>query len=167
MGQKYKPAFTSGSSWLTGALPLKTTMEWLFAGAKSMDDTDNEAPKVIYDAEGVYSVKLSMSNVWGTDVKEVATGITISPILGINSLETEAISAYPIPFKEHLFIRFTEEGTYGVEMFNSLGQLIMNQQESVSNGTAIQLTPHAVAGIYFVVVKQNNKIVKKFKVTKL
>lgn len=87
-----------GYPGIVGSLNISTTALWTLpgatdapAGARGLYDTPATISKAVtYGAAGVYDVKLALSNLWGTAVKELPQYITISETTGINPIVIDA-----------------------------------------------------------------------------
>lgn len=63
-------------------------------------------------------------------------------------------------------IRFANEGTYAIEVFDAAGKMIDAKETTVADGENIHLSVNGAAGIYFINIKQDTKILKALKVIK-
>ena len=80
-------------------------------------------------------------------------------VVGIEELSPN-ISMYPNPAHDWLFINNSGEGPVELEMYNSVGQLVI-KQESIDKGITNVSTKNLVSGIYIALVKSNGSLVRK------
>lgn len=82
---------------------------------------------------------------------------------GINPIELAGLAAFPNPFADRLTIQSSLQGEYGIEIINSMGQVIksLKTQENLLNLDLKELQ----RGLYFIKVKMgpNEKSIKVLK----
>lgn len=108
--------------------------------------------------------------VTGTDANGCSADLVfsqaVSPCTGISVLNSSnsSILVYPNPGSGLFYVKSTEYANSEIEVYNSIGQLILKQDLS-SEVTSLNLTTYA-SGIYTLRVKTNNSSLQLFKLVK-
>lgn len=163
--------FATGAPFIAGTnYQITTTPTWSTAKAATISDATGNSnagqANVSYSKTGIYDVKLTLTNDWGSDSKtfsfiEVAVGS------GIQDHEIEAAyNAYPNPFIDNVMIRFANGGTYDIEVFDIAGKLTHVEKATVAAGEHANLAVNGSAGTYFINIKKDGKTLKALKVIK-
>lgn len=162
------PVLALGVPMMEGVRPVTfESAKWILDGASIFNTDDNGNAVVQYDKDGKYPVTLTLTNSWGSTSKTLYDYITISGGTGVEGNETvENMLIYPNPFVESVNILFASDGKYSVDVFNVNGQKVGTQAYEVSAGQACNLSFKAPEGLYYVMVMQNGKCIKTFKVSK-
>jgi hypothetical protein len=74
------------------------------------------------------------------------------------------ISLFPNPFRERVTINYEEERPHELEVINALGQSVLIQKLNASE-TEIDLKDHE-SGLYIFTIKQENRVLKAYKLIK-
>ena len=157
--------FISGSIFKVETKPVWKLEEAQIKGAVT---GTGESGNVVaaYPSEGEFNATLTLENGWGS-VSKTYRSVTVTKGVGISDSELGiAYNAYPNPFVNELNVRFANEGTYSIEVFDATGKMIEAKETTVANGGDIHLTVNGAAGIYFINIKQDAKILKALKVIK-
>lgn len=148
------PNMTAGSSWLGGNVPLKTSMEWSFPGAATVEKADTETPVVTYDKPGEYEATLKLNNVWGTSIKTMV--VTVDKGTGIEKISMKNnISVYPTTFEDFIHVRVMDGGNYKLKLLTPAGMLVALKNVSASDNEVINFEANAGAGSYLLVVEKD------------
>ncbi|MDA3909748.1 MAG: T9SS type A sorting domain-containing protein [Bacteroidales bacterium] len=125
------------------------SMEWNFGDNQFLPTTSNEGNPVFnYPGDGSYTVTLTVYNDCGSD----QTSQTIEIITtDINLSDKEALSIYPNPVKDILYIQ--GEGLSNLKIYAIDGRLLMNEKE-IQNGFMID-TDQLESGLYIITIFQN------------
>ena len=127
------------------------------------DKAGGEA-KAIYSETGDYRTTLTLSNGWGSDVKEIDV-ITVYPT-GIEDVAIEEMQAFPNPFENEVYVSFVEEGIYTVELYDNAGRMLNQSSVAATAGEIVNIPVDGEAGIYFIKVKGEGGLLKVMKVAK-
>ncbi len=114
-----------------------------------------------FNAAGVYSVKLVVSNSYGTDTLLKENYITIMTV-GLSELEErEVVSIYPNPASNEVNIVMKENNSNTIfELFNSIGERIELSSDSIDNYRIN--TSDLANGVYFLRIQNaGNSYFKK------
>ena len=160
--------FAAGAPFISGTnYKIETLPSWKIRGASMLlatgDKAEGEA-KAIYSETGDYRTTLTLSNGWGSDVKEIDV-ITVYPT-GIEDVAIEEMQAFPNPFENEVCVSFVEDGVYTVEIYDNTGRMLDQVSLSATAGEAYPITVDGVSGIYFIKVKGDAGLLKVMKVAK-
>ncbi len=147
---------------------------WTFEGGIPATSND-AAPTVAYLEEGNFNVSLIVGNVSGIGeeiIKEEYILVEEVIILGVDDVLKDAISVYPNPTSGIVNVTVAgQEGKITVEVFNMLGQKVLEQKNEETSGAqrsvTLDLASHVKANQMLVVkvtVGENSgsyKIVKQ------
>lgn len=164
--------FGTGAPFIQGdKYKIQTQPSWKLEEASDIrvsEGTDLAgSATAIYKKDGVYSATLTLANGWGEATKTFQFVTVDGSGVGIPESELGvAYNAYPNPFVNELYVRFADEGTYTIEVFDAAGKLVETQETTVADGGDIHLSVNGAAGIYFINIKQDAKILKALKVIK-
>ncbi len=130
--------------------------DWTFQGATPLSSSVPNPSGIIYTDEGIYTVRLEVSN--GSDSDQEVKAQYISIVVGIEEhLNIEQLLVYPNPtdgiFNLKISSRSNQQLTYSI--FNPQGKLIMSKESNLVTGDntfQIDLEKHA-AGIYLITLK--------------
>ena len=124
-------------------------------------------PSHTYATSGMYEVCLTVANGAGQDVN--CQDIDIVVTSNEEALAAATINAYPSPFTDALTV---ELGAFSgknarLSLFNSLGQLVQQEQTGSSAQSLSLYADTLPAGIYRLVVEVEGRMVKVLSVSKL
>jgi len=116
-------------SYTDNSINIPTSWNWSFPGGNPSSSTQQNPSMICYATPGTYSVTLSATNAYGTDIETMTNLITVNNCTGISeSLAGSGISIYPNPFSEATSISYEllgkaliNIGVYGLD-----GRLIQN-----------------------------------------
>ncbi|MBR2980570.1 MAG: T9SS type A sorting domain-containing protein, partial [Odoribacter sp.] len=156
--------FISGNNYKIETLPI-----WSLKRASIISSSGNKdagMAKAIYSSEGDYTATLTLANGWGSDTKTIEV-VEVKPT-GIedNVSVEDMMQAFPNPFENEVYVNFTEDGVYTVELYGNAGRML---NKALLNATAGEVYPIAVdgeAGIYFIKIKGEGGLLKVMKVAK-
>ncbi|MGO3184500.1 MAG: alkaline phosphatase PhoX [Aequorivita sp.] len=114
---------------------------WRFEGGIPATSTD-PAPTVAYLDQGNFNVSLTVGNVAGMGTEVVKEDyILVEEILGLDESLKDAISVYPNPTDGIVNVAVTnQEGEIIVEVFNMLGQKVLEEKNSTIHGNRRMVT---------------------------
>ena len=164
--------YGTGAPFISGSIfKVETKPSWKLEEAQIQGDITGtgEAGSVVaaYPSEGEFNAILTLENGWGSVSKTYRSVTVKDGGVGFADNELEiAYNAYPNPFVDELNIRFANEGTYAIEVFDAAGKKIDAKETTVADGENIHLSVNGAAGIYFINIKQDTKILKALKVIK-
>ena len=164
--------YGTGAPFISGSIfKVETKPSWKLEEAQIQGDITGtgEAGSVVaaYPSEGEFNAILTLENGWGSVSKTYRSVTVTDGGVGFADNELEiAYNAYPNPFVDELNIRFANEGTYAIEVFDAAGKMIDAKETTVADGENIHLSVNGAAGIYFINIKQDTKILKALKVIK-
>lgn len=161
-----EPNMTAGSSWLGGNVPLKTSMEWSFPNAETINLDDPNKPVVTYNAPGEYECKLTMKNVWGTSVKTVMVTVTEATSVGTISMK-DNVTVYPTAFEKEVNVRIAEGGEYMIKLYNLTGAMVALKKVNCMNDEVVMIDTQIPAGNYMLTVDKDGIRQVTTKVVKL
>lgn len=149
---------------------ILTNPEWQLAGSSAVSEetgnSENGSVKAVYNTQGMYDAKLTLTNGWGSDTKT----FSYVQIDNTGALSNESISdaykVFPNPFIEELNLQFLKSGNYQIEVVNLAGQLVSKKILTVSDNEFIRINVNGPKGTYLVSVKENGKLLKVMKVIK-
>jgi PKD repeat protein len=122
---------------------------WHFDGGDPQESNE-ENPAIVYPAEGVYSVSLTVANENGEDTKVKENYITVKPKTGITDISTDSFRIFPNPANDELNITGNIAPT-AVRVYNITGQLMY---ETTQCTTAMKISVSSMsAGVYFVEIE--------------
>ncbi len=78
----------------------------------------------------------------------------------VNQVSIESLSVYPNPTDDLLFVKsyaFTNQGVVGVDVCNSLGQIVWSQQGILNHSEALNLSDLST-GMYFIRIFSNDRV---------
>ena len=164
--------YGTGAPFISGSIfKVETKPSWKLEEAQIQGDITGtgEAGSVVaaYPSEGEFNAILTLENGWGSVSKTYRSVTVTDGGVGFADNELEiAYNAYPNPFVDELNIRFANEGTYAIEVCDAAGKMIDAKETTVADGENIHLSVNGAAGIYFINIKQDTKILKALKVIK-
>lgn len=164
-------AYGPGAPFITGEnYRIETLPSWkLGLDAKITEASQNTSTagtiKASYGKGGLYDATLTLTNGWGSD-KETFQYVKVNDGVGIADNEVGDYNAYPNPFENEVNVQFVNSGSYYVEIHNVVGQLISTKVIAANAGEFVRMTIEGEAGIYFVTIRENEKIVKNLKLIK-
>jgi len=136
--------------------------QWEITGAENFS-FDVQNPSVVFNRAGVYTVKLTVSNLAGENTIEKTDfmEIFIDPVTGIDyNFLSKQISVYPNPAKNELNIIAEGLQINQLKVFNTLGQLVFMQAiKAQSSQIDISATPK---GFYILQIETNKGEVRKY-----
>ena len=80
-------------------------------------------------------------------------------VVGIEEVSPN-ISIYPNPAHDWLFINNSVEGPVELELYNSVGQLVI-KQESIEKGISNVSIKNVVSGMYIAIVRSSGSLIQK------
>ena len=83
---------------------------------------------------------------------------------GVEKEIVENMYVYPNPFVKDVNLRFANDGVYDIKVYDAQGRLVTEQLYNADKGEICTLSIDNGAGMYYVVVSQNGKCLKSFKV---
>ncbi len=86
--------------------------------------------------------------------KEPCDTLTTFPVFSENIKKASKFKLYPNPVIDMLTIDINEEGNYNIEMYNTKGDLLLQQNFCLGNRVDLTIFP---SGIYFIIISNNNK----------
>ncbi|MDR0364249.1 MAG: PKD domain-containing protein [Bacteroidales bacterium] len=124
-----------------------TKWKWNFEGGLPATSSERN-PTISYPNEGKYAVSLTVTNEFGSDVKEINSYIVVSPI-SINEIDENQIAVYPNPNTIGIFTLENEGIPLGsvIQMYDMTGREIMTRTMDQKNMT-IDLSAYP-SGAYF------------------
>jgi glycosyl hydrolase, family 85 len=159
--KKVVPEFVPSTSWLPGSTELKATLTWEFPGAATVDQEDEEAPVVTYNQKGEFNASLTVSNAWGTDTQSQL--ISVSDPTGVHDNVQNELC---ITYEDVLKVTVAKEGTYIVNVYNSIGNLVDSRFMDCTANQTIQMPIKTPIGIYLVTVEKDGVVLKSEKIIK-
>ena len=160
--------FAPGTPFISGdKYKITTVPSWTYKGATTVTsegDGESGSSDVFYQKPGTYSATLTLENGWGKSDKTI-NFIEIDPT-GIEDMTLDEMMAFPNPFVDDVYVRFTDEGAYKVEIFDNAGRLINSSGISVAAGEMVNIPVNGGSGIYFIKVRNSDSLLKVMKVVK-
>ncbi len=105
-----------GYPGIPGSLEIKTAPAWTLEGANYTQDDAAHTATATYPAAGKYSAQLTLSNLWGSDVRELPDYVEITVAEGIDELFQSApegtIRAYDVQGRPVTQEQMRQPGTY-------------------------------------------------------
>ncbi|MBQ3554996.1 MAG: T9SS type A sorting domain-containing protein [Bacteroidales bacterium] len=158
-----------GMPILPGSLEVKTTAKWDVAPGTLSETGGTVAAgtaKVSYSAEGQYTPKLTLENMWGNDSKTIDF-ITITAESGLEDAVVEEMGVYPNPFTDFVNIMFTQEGVYTAQIVALDGRLIESKVMSVSANEGVRIDINGESGAYILrILNEKGVAVRTMKIIK-
>lgn len=156
-----------GYPGITGSLEIKTTPQWNLEGATLPSNTNAENINVTYGNPGTFDASLTITNMWGSHSEELLDYILIEGIgTGFEDENILSMMVYPNPFVDTVNVKFSQGGTYVVDVVNIAGQLVTTSTLNAADGELIKLKFNAPKGSYLLRITQNGKVIKTVKVMK-
>ncbi len=163
-------SFATGAPFISGEIfEIKTVPSWTYRGATLVSgsgDGESGSSTVKYSEEGIYSATLTLSNGWGSDTKTINYIEITADASGIEDVSIEEMRAFPNPFVNEVYVRFAEEGTYMVELYDTAGRLIGSNSLSVNAGDMINIPVNGQPGMYFMKVYSGDTLLKTMSLIK-
>ncbi len=132
-----------------------TAYEWEFPGA--VPATSNEPnPSVTYNNPGMFTVKLSTSNEFGSDTKTQLNYINVFTSVGNDNLTIkDNIVIYPNPATDYLHIKTSAETPLQqCKLFNLMGKEVLSTYPTQLSNTSFHLTTKQFpSGMYLLSLK--------------
>ena len=163
--------FGTGAPFISGTnFKIETTPSWKLDGANiTIPATGNGeagSVSVTYPTEGNYDATLTLTNGWGS-VSKTFSSVQVGAGVGIEEEDlAAAYEAYPNPFYNDLNVRFATEGNYTINIYNANGALIDQIVANVEAGESLPVVVNGGAGVYFINVVKDGKIMDALKVIK-
>ena len=161
-------AFAPGAPFIAGdKYKITTVPSWSYKKASvvsSKGNGESGSSEVFYQQPGTYSATLTLENGWGKSDKTI-NFIEIAPT-GIEDMTLDEMMAFPNPFVDDVYVRFTDEGVYKVEIFDNAGRLVNSSSISVGSGEMVNIPVNGASGIYFIKVRNSDSLLKVMKVIK-
>lgn len=159
---------TVGVPSLTGVYNVTfESAKWMVEGAKLQNASGNEV-EAIFPATGEYPITVTATNSWGTTTKTVTDYIVVDPtgINGVNADNEAGYMIYPREFENKADVLFAKEGTFVVSVYNVAGALVANNVLNARAGEVQEISlGNAQKGTYVVVIKNEGKAVRSFKIS--
>lgn len=159
------PSIVPGSTWLSGNTKVEATLTWDFKGAANVDLSNIEAPVVTYEEEGNYPATLTVTNAYGTDVKEVTVKVEKGGV-GIEDINKDYVTITPTVFTDNVAVGLIDAGTYTMTVYDSKGMLVKRLQKDCVNNETVHIDLDVTSGIYLLKVMKNDMILKSAKIIK-
>ena len=160
--------FSPGTPFISGdKYKITTVPSWTYKGATTVSSNGNGesgSSDVFYQKPGTYSATLTLENGWGKNSKTI-NFVEIDPT-GIEDMTLDQMMAFPNPFVDDVYVRFTDEGVYKVEIFDNAGRLVNSSSISVGSGEMVNIPVNGASGIYFIKVRNSDSLLKVMKVIK-
>lgn len=144
----------------------QTSNQPLYVG---MDRNFDHSNALYYDVSGYWQ----NSAIKGSLLIHPIVGPTIRAAVGINEIKSTPkeglIKVYPNPANEQITVTangLNEKNNYKIELYNTIGSLV--KTEEFTNGKVLLNISELQAGLYFVVLKENNTTLsqQKFLITR-
>ena len=159
---------TVGVPSLTGVYNVTfESAKWMVEGAKLQNASGNEV-EALFPATGEYPITVTATNSWGTTTKTVTDYIVVDPtgINGVNADSEAGYMIYPREFENKADVLFAKEGTFVVSVYNVAGALVANNVLNARAGEVQEISlGNAQKGTYVVVIKNEGKAVRSFKIS--
>ena len=156
-----------GQSVYFSDLSLNTpeSWEWDFEGGDPATSGDQN-PTIIYEAEGVFDVSLTVTNPNGSDTKTEEDYISVLPLSLIDDLGNQnTFHIQPNPVKDVLTViqKGNGNGGFSAFIFNAQGRFLMTKKLDEKE-TRFDMSEFE-SGLYFLKIgtTQNEKIIKFIK----
>ena len=159
----------AGYPGITGNLDVKTEAKWTLgeSGDAALIKEVGNAATVTYSFGGKKDIKLSLSNIWGTDSITIPEIIDIDgPLSNIDNPTEDSFAIYPNPFKESVNLCFATSGRYYIDIFSDSGSHIQSTPVNVSNKDVANITITGKKGLYLIKVSKGGILYKTIKAIK-
>jgi len=134
------------------------TWQWHFAGGEPQQ-SGLKNPIILYPAEGLYSVSLTVTNEAGDNTAVKDNYIKVTPKTAISEKDkTSAITIYPNPTTGELIVTSYKLQVTGVEILDVFGRNIISKLKSQNSNQAFDLS-NAPSGIYFIRIQTENEVI--------
>lgn len=165
----YEPRYPNidvlGYPGIPGSLEVKAITKWNFDNANIIEDGNHAT--ISFNVAGTYKGALVVENRWGKAEKQLDSVIEITGNeTAINSVETADNINITTTFVNDVNIAFAKAGNYTIAIANANGNVLQSTSVSVVENQVVNTTLKGSAGVFLVVVKQNNKVLKVVKVIK-
>ena len=165
------PEFTAGSPYISGeSFKIETTPEWTARKGSLSEQTGNHtsgSAKLVYPAgrEGNnYKVSLTLSNTYGSHTMDYPVFAVGDETQGIGDIAADGNSDFTATVETNvLFIDFTADGVYDVEVYNMAGMKVGGTRADVVAGQNACIALGA-KGVYLVKVVRDGKLLRTVKV---
>jgi hypothetical protein len=137
-----------------------TAWEWSFVGGTPATSSDQN-PLIKYNADGLYSVTLKVTNAFGDNTITKTDYITIGGV-GFSTLPS-VVTVYPNPSNGRLFITNPAKESQEVAIFNALGKQV-NSAVSAKDVISMDIAAQS-KGLYL--VRITNKATKSVQFKKI
>ena len=141
--------------------------KWMVEGAKLQNASGNEV-EALFPETGEYPITVTATNSWGSTTKTVTDYIVVDPtgINGVNADNDAGYMIYPREFENKADVLFAKEGTFVVAVYNTAGALVANNVLAARAGEVQTISlGNAQKGTYVVVIKNEGKAVRSFKIS--
>lgn len=143
-----------------------STFIWDFFNGATPSTSTSQNPTVVYNAQGTYTVKLTVYNGGNSDVMVKTGYITIPCFTAIEENSVmNSISIVPNPSSGHFTLSLETDitGPVQIKVFDAIGKLISNDEPIISKGINTQQInlQGAAKGIYFLQIKVGDKWANK------
>ncbi len=159
------PSIVSGSTWLSGSTKVEATLTWDFKGASQVDLSNPEAPVVTYDKAGEYPAKLTVTNAYGTDVKEILVKVKDGGS-SVDDVLKPSVVISPTVFTDHVTIALADEGLYSVNVYDLNGLLVKTLRKNCAENETIHMDLQVAPGMYLMKVLRNGLTLESAKIIK-
>ena len=159
------PVFDAGSPFISGnKYQVSTTPSWkakkgVITEAQGNDQTGSA--KVTYAKDGVYEVKLTLENSYGSDSKTFKT-ITVGA--GEQTgIEDATLEGTEVTVENgRALVHFASAGNYKVRVYNAAGQLIASKAQFMTEGQHAQIAL-GHAGVYVLQIEKDGQTLANLK----
>lgn len=160
-----KATTAAGVPAIAGSMPIVFMgSEWLLDGATLNSSTETSA-NATYNSEGVYPVKLTLTNTWGKTTATMSDYITVKSSTAIDNAATgEGYIACPRAFGGKLNLLFAEDGRFDVSAFDVQGRRVARQAYQACSGDTATLALGNARGVYIVAVTKDGKCLRPVKI---
>lgn len=127
-----------------------TITEWLweFEGGEPANSILQSPGAIVYNAVGLYDVRLTVTNDYGSDMMLKEEYIDVDPI-GINEFSADdMVKIYPNPSNGILYVENTSGEDVSMSIYSITGQVVLEKR--IESGTKTISLEQIEAGIYFV-----------------
>jgi hypothetical protein len=158
---------TVGVPSLTGVYNITfESAKWMVEGAKLQNAVGKEV-EALFPETGEYPITVTATNSWGSTTKVVTDYIVVDPsgINGVNADNEAGYMIYPREFENKADVLFAKDGTFVIDVYNVAGALVANNVLEARSGEVKEISlGKAQSGIYVVVIKNEGKAVRSFKI---
>ena len=85
---------------------------------------------------------------------------------GIEEVSVAEMQAFPNPFVDEVYVRFAEEGTYKVELYDTAGRVLGSNSVSVNAGDMVNIPVNGQPGMYFMKIYSDDTLLKAMSLIK-